>query len=170
VYKIGNIASQKKINIVGIGILASVLVFLLAYALFARALVLTSFGEGNTLGLLFLVGSLELVAVISSIFVSIWQTDDLPEQTILKTALVAFVLNLIIICVLSYGTLSILYPGIFSGLSIFDMILGFPTVLLYFSIFVLGHPIYLFILSIITYYLLFIIFIEVYYPKKGVKT
>ena len=145
------------------------LLFLLAYTLFARVLVLTFFGEENHLSLLFIVTGLELIAFISSIFISLWQTDDLPEKIVLKTAFVTFVINLIIINILSYGSLFILYPGIFKNLSLIEIPLVFPTVLLYFSIYVLGHPIYLFILSIITYYLLFIIFLELYYPKEVKK-
>lgn len=160
---------RKKINIVGIGIIASILVFLLMYTVFARALALSFFGEGNDLGLLFIVISLELIAFVASIIISIWQTDDLPDNIVLKTAFVAFVINVLFICVLSYGTLYILYPEVFENPSILENALSFPTVLLYFGIYVLGHPIYLFILSIITYYLFFIIFIEVYYPKQVIK-
>ena len=58
----GKLPLQKKINIVGIGIIGSILVFLLMYTVFAKTLVLSFFGEGNDLGLLFIVISLELIA------------------------------------------------------------------------------------------------------------
>ena len=160
---------KKKINIVGIGIIASIMLFLVVYTVFARALVITFFENGNNIGLLFMVISLELITFISSMFVSLWQTDDLPDRLVLKTAGVSFGVNLIVLCVLSYGTLLILYPGIFENLEFYEYPLVFPTVLLDFSIYVLGHPIYLFILSIITYFLLFIIFIEYYYSKEAKK-
>lgn len=160
---------QKKINIVGIGIIASILLFLVAYAVFARTLVITFFEDGNNIGLLFLVISLELITFLSSLFISLWQTDDLPDKLALKIAGVSFGVNLIVLCVLSYGTLLILYPEIFENLEFYEYPLVFPTVLLDFSIYVLGHPIYLFILSIIMYYLLFFIFIEYYYSKEAKK-
>lgn len=163
---------KKKINIVGIGIIASILLFLLAYTLLAKILILTFLSGSNDLGLLLLVILLELIAFISSILISIWQTDDLPGTVIVKTAFVSFIINLMIIGILSYGTLLILYPEIFQELSILEYGLVYPTVLLYFSIYILGHPIYLFIYSIITYFVLFIIFLEIYHQnyQKELKT
>lgn len=161
--------TQKKVNIVGIGIITSILVFLLAYTVFARTLVITLLNKGNDIGLLLLVMCLELIAFISSIVVSIWQTDDLSQKLVIKTALISFGVNLIILTVLSYGTLYLIYPEIFEGLELYELVPVFPTVLLDFSIYILGHPIYLFILSIIIYFLLFIVVLDYHYEKEGKK-
>lgn len=160
---------QKKVSIVGIGIITSILVFLLAYTVFARTLVIALLNKGNDIGLLLLVILLELIAFISSIVVSIWQTDDLSQKLMLKSALISFGSLLIILSVLSYGTLYILYPEIFEGLEPYELVLVFPTVLLDFSIYILGHPIYLFILSIVIYFLLFIVILDYYFEKEGKK-
>lgn len=161
------ITTKQKVNIVGIGIIASILVFLLAYTFYARFLVILC-ERGDNLGLLFLVVTLELISFVSSYLISVWKTDDLPEVIVIKSAGISFGVNLLLICGLSYVSLFILYPELFSELYLFEYFLVFPTVLLDFSIYVLGHPIYLFIMSIITYYLLFIIILD-YEIQKEVK-
>ena len=142
------------------------MIFLLIYTLFARVLVLTILEKGAPdFTILFLIISLELISFISSVFISIWRVDDLPDSIVLSTALVAFVINLFIIAGISYGFLYILYPEVFSEVHNFEIIYIFPSVLLYFSVYVLGNPMFLFIISIINYYVLFIIFLEIFYKK-----
>lgn len=164
--KIGEIEFQKKIGIVGIGIIASIMVFLFIYTMFARILVLTILEKGAPDStLLILIISFLLISFISSIFISIWRVDDLPDIIVLSTAAVAFIINLFIIVGISYAFLYILYPEVFSEVQNFEIIYIFPSVLLYFSVYVLGNPMYLFIISIINYYVLFIIFLEIFYKK-----
>lgn len=164
--KIGIIEFQKKVGILGIGIIASIMVFLLFYTLFARVLVLTFLeGEAPDFTLLLLIIILLLISFLSSILISLWRVDDLPDRVVVITALVSFIINLFIIAIISYIFLYIMYPEVFSKVQNFEVIYIFPSVLLYFSVYVLGNPIYLFIISIINYYVLFIIFLE-YFLKK----
>jgi hypothetical protein len=42
----------------------------------------------------------------------------------------------------------------------------FPTVILYFSIIVFGHPIYFVLFTMVLFYPIFIIFLEFFYSPK----
>lgn len=161
----GEIDIKTKLNVIGVGILSSMLTFFIIYTLSARALTLTILDslENDTTLLLFIILSLEFIAFISSISVSFLLTDNIPEKYVIASSLVAYLCNLALLVGISYASLFLLYPEIFQGLSGIEILIVFPTVLIYFSIFVLGHPIYLIILSIVSYYVFFIVFLERFY-------
>ena len=161
----GEIDVKTKLNIIGVGILSSMLTFFIIYTLSARALTLTILDslESDTTLLLFIILSLEFIAFISSIAVSFLLTENIPNKHVIASSLVAYLCNLAFLVGISYASLFLLYPEIFQGLSGIEVLIVFPAVLIYFSIFVLGHPIYLIILSIVSYYMFFIVFLERFY-------
>lgn len=161
----GEIDIKTKLNIIGVGILSSMLTFFIIYTLSARVLTLTILDslENDTTLLLFIILSLEFIAFISSIAVSFLLTSDIPNKYVIAASLIAYLCNLAFLVGISYASLFFLHPEIFQGLSGIEILIVFPTVLIYFSIFVLGHPIYLIILSIVSYYVFFIVFLERFY-------
>lgn len=161
------IDTKTKINVIGIGIGGSVLIFFVIYTLFARVLSLTILDNmDNYFALLLIILSFEAISVISSILVSTWQMDNINQGNLLAAVIMSYLCNLIAIIVISYGFLMVYYPVVFSEVSGFDIVLIFPQVLISFSIYVLGHPLYLAFLSIFTYYLFFIIFIDQFSRRK----
>ena len=157
----GKLDSQKQINIVVIGIASSFLVFFLIYTFFARILVSTILENLESyFALLMIFVGLELITVISSIIVGIMITDKMNQSAVLKASIMALLSNLVLLIVISYTCMWIFYPEIFNEIYGFEIIIMMPSVLIYFSIYVLGHPIFLFILSIFSYFMFFLIFLR----------
>jgi len=152
-----------KLNILGIGILVSFLLFYVVYTLLARILsitVLLDLLDATNTALMILVISLFGISIGMSVFVSVLFSDDLPSRSVvLKSILMSFVLNFVLILGLSYVILYIVSPVLFSQVSGIEIFYVFPKVIIYFSIF-LGHPLYLGVLSILIYYISFIFFLD----------
>jgi hypothetical protein len=167
VNKITDITLTKKVNIILTGALASVLVFFVLYAAFARTLFITVFEDlkDHNNFLLWFVLIIEGIATIAAILVSFLVVDDIPKKYSLAAGLVAFLTNTTLLIVISYIGLFITRPDLFQGLQGFDVILVFPTVILYFSIIILGHPIYFVLLSMLTYFPLFVMYLELFYTE-----
>jgi hypothetical protein len=164
----GEIPVGKKLNIFLLGIVASLLLYFVFQTLFASVIVDVFLGTFENQFILFLIIlGFETIALIISIPVSFWITDDIQRSSVYKAALFSYLFNVVFLIVISYISLLVLYPEVFSEVSGAEIILIFPTVLVYFSIYVLGLPIYFFILSIFTYYLFFIILIDRFYKYRS---
>ncbi|MCP4651528.1 MAG: hypothetical protein GY853_15810 [PVC group bacterium] len=159
---------SERINILAIGIVATLLLFFIIQTAFARVLVDLFIGYlGNDMMLFLIIIGFESIVFFVSLAVGILVSEDIKKISVLKASLMAFILNLIFLMILSYISMFIMYPDIFSELQGPEVIIAFPTVMVYFSIYVLGQVFYLFVISIVSYYIFFTIFIGVFYQYKS---
>lgn len=161
---------KQKITILGVGFLASLLLLLIIYVMFAQVIVdflINSIDNQIILSLIIL--GLLMLSFVISLIVGFLITDDIRKTSILKASIMSFLVNFIIILVISYVSLIIFYPNVFSEVSGLEIILIFPQVIIYFSIYILIHPFYLFIISSFVYFIIFIIFLEIYYESKALR-
>ncbi len=162
-----NLDNNEKLNIVGIGIIASLSTFFIIYVLFSRIISLTVLENlENNVALLLIILGLFLISLISSILVSLWKCSHISQTSLLAAATMAYLCTLVITISLSYSIMLIRYPEMFAKVSGFEYVLIFPSVVMDFSIYYLGHPIYIGVVSIFVYYLVYIIFLEKFYQVK----
>ena len=91
---------------------------------------------------------------------------DTKEITILKASILSLLLLFLTLIIVSYVFLLTLAPQIFSQVDSYEIIIIFPQVMVYFGVYVLGNIFMLFIMSIVIYYIYFLVFIEVFYEYK----
>ena len=165
----GNVSLSEKLNIFVVGMLASILMYFVFQTLFASVIVDLFLGNfDDEFILLLIILGFELVALIVSVFVSVLVAEDIKRSSVIKAASFAYLFNLVFLITISYLFLFILYPEVFSEVSGLEIILIFPTVMMDFAIYVLGHPAYFFIFSIVSYYVFFIILIDRFYKYRSV--
>lgn len=164
------LALKEKINLLVIGITASFLLFFILYVLFANILSqsLEKLTENNEILLIIVLG-IQLISFIAAILVGFWADTGVNSNVIIKASIFAFLSNILFITAISYSFLFILYPGYMASFSPGELLLYFPSILIQFSIYVLGHPIYLALVSIISYFGFYILFIEKFYKINGLK-
>jgi hypothetical protein len=159
------IDAEKKLTIIGIGIIFSLIIFFIIYAGFARTLDLTIAKgidpESEDLTIFFIIiFGIELLALIVSILVSFWQVSKIPDYIVLAAAIVSYLSILVFLFISSYTTLFLTNPELFYPYSGFEFLKIFPGVLIIFSIIIFNHPIYLAVLTIIAYNFIFLLFLE----------
>lgn len=158
---------KQKVSIVGIGFISSLLILLIIYVLFARVIVdfiMNNIAETLILGVI--VFGLLLLSFIISITIGFLITDEIRRDTVIMASMMSLLTLFTIILIVSYTSMAILYPGIYSKTRGPEAILIFPQVILYFSIYVLDHPFYLFIISSFVYFIIFTLYLESYYQRK----
>lgn len=163
-----NIETGKKAQIFIMGFFISLIVLLMVWGAFARFIndYIVDLFSGNNVLLLIILG-LQLISLGVAVGVGILLTDDVSKKSVLKASLMSFILTLAIIIGISYFVLAILYPEIFSEVKGFEFIGIFPSVIMYFSIYVLKNPFTVYILTILIYYLLFVVFLEDFYEYEN---
>lgn len=161
---------KQKITILGVGFLASLLLLLIIYVLFAQVIVdylINSLDNLIILSLIIL--GLLMLSFIISLVVGFLITDNIKETSVLKASVMSFLVNFFLIVIISYISMFIFYPNVFSEVSGLETLLIFPQVIIYFSIYILSHPFYLFIVSSFVYFIIFIIFLEIYHERKPLR-
>lgn len=163
-----NIETEKKAKIFILGTFISLLVSLMVWSAVARVIndLVVDLFSGNNVLLIIILG-LELIFLGVAIAIGLLLTEDVSKITVLKASLMAFVLTFAIIIGISYLSLAIFYPEIFTDIKGIEFVLVFPSIIMYFSIYVLNHPFAIYILTILIYYLLFIIFLEEFYEYEN---
>lgn len=161
------IDGYQKLKIFLIGVTVNIIVFLMIHAIFALIFTdyLVNLVENDGLLILIII-SLFLISSVVSTVVGIWVTDGISQRSILITSIMAYLSNFLFIIVLSYLGLFIFYPNVFSEVEGLEILLILPSVLVYFSIYVLKNPIFLFILSSISYFAFFVLFINSFFEFK----
>lgn len=161
------IASAAKIKIFILGVFISLLVILMIWAFLARVIndLIVDLLEGNTVLLLIMLG-LFGITLGASVIVGIWLTEDLSKTAVLKASLVAFLATFIAILAISYFALAIFHPVVYEELHGLDIVFAFPSVIMYFSVFLLNSTFGVYILTIVLYYLFFIIFLESFHEYE----
>ena len=159
-----NIETEAKVKIFILGLFVSFLVILMLWAFLARVLydfALDLLG-GNDILLLIILG-LFGISLFASTVVGIILTEDMSRKSVFRASGVALVICFVIIIIISYGFVLVLYPVAFSELIGIDVVLAFPSVIAYFSLYVLNDVFTIYILTIIIYYVLFIVLLESFY-------
>lgn len=159
-----DIETEAKVKIFILGLFVSFLVILMLWAFWAR--VLHDFAldllVGNDILLLIILG-LFGITLFASTVVGIMLTEDMSRKSVFRASRVALVICFVIIIIISYGFILVLYPVAFSELVGIDVVLAFPSVIMYFSLYVLNDVFTIYILTIVIYYVLFIVLLESYY-------
>ena len=161
---------NKKVSIVILGLMISVMVFFIIYVAFAQFLsdfIIENFDDVTNLSILVL--GLLFISFISSIAVGILICTDLKKSVVLKASIMAFCINFLILILISYISMFVLYPWIFENIIGFQIILIFPQVIIYFGIYVMQNIFYMFILSQFIYFIIFVIFLEKFHQYRKIK-
>lgn len=156
-----------KLNIFFLGNVLTWLLFFIFQPLFAQMIIDYTVNNLSNVEIIFLIIlGLELVSLTISVIIGILITEGIRTTSVLSASIMAYLLTLFIWIVISYIGLFIFYPGIFEEVSGIEIIFVIPQVIVDFSIYVLNDVIWLFIFSQITYFILFIIFLEIFYVSK----
>lgn len=158
---------KEMINIFGVGIGISLLIFLIIQVGFAQLLTDIIINNINQQFTLFLIiFGLLFISFLSSIITSYLVTNYLSKISVLYASFMAIYGSLFILIIISYGTLLIYNPALFRNVHGFAMFLIFPQVIITFTIYFLENIIFLFIFSIVSYFALFILFLNDFYIIK----
>ncbi|MCP6718931.1 MAG: hypothetical protein KJI71_01685 [Patescibacteria group bacterium] len=152
------------INILGVGIGISLLIFLIIQVGFAQLLtdfVLINIDKQFTLFLI--IFGLLFISFLSSIIASQLITKYISSISVLSASFMAFFGTLYALIIISYVTLFMYNPALFRRVHGFALFMIFPQVIITFTIYFLENIISLFIFSIVSYFLLFILFLNDFY-------
>ncbi|KKN47247.1 hypothetical protein LCGC14_0664680 [marine sediment metagenome] len=163
-----NISIERKIGIIGSGIISTIIILLMLEVVYAQIISDTILNnlDDNTI-LLIIVSGLFIFTLIISVAVSLIITQDIKRTKVLRSSILSLIITLIILFMVSNITLILFYPVIFSELGeYYELLLIFPQVLIYFGVFILGDIFNLFFFTIIVYYVLFVYFLEKQYVMR----
>lgn len=165
-----NVSLKQKISVVGIGSLSTLLILLMTEVMFAQFLTDMLIGNiSNNAMLLIIITGLFLLTIIIAFIVGYFITQDIALKAVRNASIMSVLCLVFFIFVIANGSLFILYRNVYSKIYGFEIIWIFPQVLVYFSIYVLNDVFNLFILTILVYYIFFIIFLEKLYITKNIK-
>ncbi len=162
-----NISLKQKISIVGLGSVSTLLILLMTEVMFAQFLTNTLIGNiSDNLMLLIIILGLFLFTVIIAFIVGYFITGDIKLKSVRNASIMSLACLLLFLFIVSNGSLFIFYGNVYQNIHGFQILLVFPQVLVYFSIYILGDVFNLFLLQIIVYYVFFVIFLEKLYQLK----
>lgn len=160
-----NIDGKTKLKIFVMGFLFSLLGVLMLWALLARVindLIVENISNANHILLIIILGLFGITFAVSIVF-GILLTEDIDKRSVLAASGVAILPTFIVILGLSYFGLALVYPEIYSELQGLELLLAFPSVLVYFSIYVMQNYFLIYLITIVIYYLFFLVFLETFY-------
>lgn len=150
---------QLKIFIVGV--IASLLVLLMIWAIMGRSIydfALNTLNENDVLLLIYF--SIFFANVfISYILSRTLAREEIDKETVADASLYAFLLIFIISIFIPYFTMIVIYPEIFEGLNGIEYLIAIPSVIIDFSIYILHNEFLIYIIIILLYYLVFLFFL-----------
>ncbi|HEC40450.1 hypothetical protein LCGC14_0957740 [marine sediment metagenome] len=161
------ISVKKKLNILGIGSISTLLILLMVETLMAQIITDTILNSINdNLMLLIIMTGMFLFTTVISITIGYIITKDMTQKSVFKASILSLGCLLIFLFIVSNGSLLISYRNVYSKIIGFEIVPIFPQVLVYFSIYILRDVFNLFILIIIVYYVFFVFFLEKLYEVK----
>jgi len=162
-----NISLNRKISIVGLGSISTLLVLLMSEVLFAQILTNTILNNiSDNLMLLIIIIGLFLMTILIAFIVGYFISQDIALKSVRNSSIMSLGCLLFFLFIVSNVSLFVLYRDVYSKIYGFDIIGIFPQVLVYFSIYILEDVFNLFILTIVVYYVIFVVFLEKLYKKK----
>jgi len=150
-----------------LNVILTILFFIILEVLFAQFtidLIMVYFEQDFIL--LFIILGLDLVILTLSIIVSIMLTEHVEKKGIYKAGIMAYFSSFLFMLLMGYITLYLRYPQIFNEVTGIEILLIFPQIIVYFTLYILQIPILFFILTSIVYSIFFIIFLTEYYEYK----
>jgi len=162
-----NISLKRKVGIIGIGSISTLLILLMIETIFAQ--IISDFLIGHisdNLILLIIISGLFLFTIIISIIVGYFVSQDIHQDSVYKASIISLLCLLLFLFTISNGSLFIYYRNVYQNIRWFELVPVFPQVLISFSIYILGDVFNLFILMIVVYYIFFVIFLEKFYIRK----
>lgn len=161
------ISLKQKISVVGIGSLSTLLILLMTEVMFASILTDTLIGNINdNLMLLVIIVGLLLLTIVIAFIVGYFIAEDISLKAVRNASFISLLCLVLFLFVGCNISLFVLYSDVYSKIVGFQILFVFPQVLVNFSIYVLDDVFNLFILTIVVYYVLFVVFLEELYIKK----
>lgn len=161
------ISLNRKISIVGLGSISTLLILLMIEVLLAQILTDTILGYINdNLMLLIIISSLFLLTIIIAFIVGYLISKDITFKSVGKASFLSLGCLILFLFVVCNTMLYFHYSYIYDNIVGLDILWVFPKVLVYFAIYILGDVFNLFILIIVVYYVFFIFFLEKFYEIK----
>lgn len=162
-----NINIKKKVSIIGIGSVSTLLILLMVEVLFAQILTDTILNNvSDNLMLLIIMMGMFLFTIIIAVIVGYFITADIKRRSVFKASVMSLLCLVLFLFIVSNGSLFMYYRGVYVDIHGFEILPVFPQVLIKFSIYVLGDVFNLFILVFVAYYLFFVFFLEKLYKLK----
>lgn len=156
---------------VSLGALFSVMIFFMIEVLYAQVLldyIIANLDNSNAYFNIFLIfiGG-EIIALLISIGVSLLIIGNVKRISIYKAILLAFILNLVLWFAISFLSIFFIFPEVFENIIGYEILVISPILIVYFGVYVLNDITLVWIITQITYFVLFGIFLIVFYkPKK----
>lgn len=166
----GRINIGDKITVVILGMIFSVMIFFIIYTAFAQIFtdfLIQNFDDVTNLSIITI--TLLFLSFIASIGVGLLICTDINKSVVLKASIMAFMINFLILILISYFSIFILYPETFTNIVGFQVVLIFPQIIIYFCIYTIGNIFYAFILIQFIYFIIFIIFLEEFFQYRKIK-
>ncbi len=164
-----NISIKQKASIVGLGSVSTLLVLLMTEVFFAQ--LLTNFlinNIGDNLMLLIIIIGLVLLTIVVAFIVGYFVTGDIALKSVRNASILSLACLFLFLFVVCNGFLYWVYPHVYNQIYSFEILIIFPQVLVYFSIYILDSIFSLFVMIIVVYYVLFVFFLEKLYIEKVV--
>jgi len=163
------VSTKEILKIAGISGIISVIFFLMIEVFLAQVLldiIIPFYESGN-----FLIILITLIGFFISLFVSLvtgyFATDQQIEKKFVTGAsILSFLSNFLLWVAISYISIISFYPEILDGLTTLESLIAFPSIIGYFSIYVLDNVTFLWLYSQITYSIFFPIFLKALGSKK----
>lgn len=114
--------------------------------------------ESGLLYLIIMIGF--LIGFLISILTISLSTDMIHDQYVFYGGILALFTSLILWVVVSYAGVLTKFPWILSGLTLFQKVIVFPRIMAYFAIFVIENVVTFWVFNLLTYDLIFIIFLK----------
>lgn len=152
-------------------ILVSLIIFLMIEVVWAQTLkdlIIDRYGSPSGLLTFIIIGGFLLSAIVS-LLSSLLTTNKILRKYGYWAALLAFLLNLTIWILISYFAILIRYPEVTQELNIIEKIIAIPNIMAYFGIYFLSNVTLLWILGLVTYSILFALFMYLIAKKKSNK-
>ena len=162
-----NISIQKKITILGIGSLGTLMILLMLEVAFAQILTDTLINNiSDNLMLLIIMMGMFLLTVVIAVVIGYYITADIRTKSVFYASVLSLGCLILFLFIISNVTLYANYYEIYVNIHGFEILPVFPQVLINFAIYILGDVFNLFILIFVSYYIFFIFFIEKLYVRK----
>lgn len=101
-----------------------------------------------------------------SIIISILIASQIKRTSVLKSSFFAFFLNIVVWFSISFLSLYYYYPNIFNNIRGWQLLIIFPELIMYFSIYILNNVTYIWFYMDISYGIIFMIFLYIFNIKK----
>lgn len=152
-----------------LGSIVSIIIFFMLQVVYAQIIVdfiLEQLGEDAYMNILLILIGGEMIAIITSIVISIITVKQIKKTAVLTAAALAFISNLFLWFVISFVTMFTLYPEIFVNVEWYEIPAITPTLIMYFGIYVLNSVTMIWLVTQITYFILFAFYILLLRKRK----